>query len=377
MSKTMEKIQVLKPYYRVDECLNEIKECLDIGWTGMGFKTESFEEEWKSYTGLSNAHFINSATSGLHLALHILKKEHAWEDGDEIITTSLTFVSTNHAIKYENLKPRFADVDDSLNLNPESIAKNINDKTRAIIFVGIGGNSRNLAETIKIAKKHGLKVILDAAHMAGSKIDNSHVGQGVDVSVFSFQTVKNLPTADGGMICFQSNELDKKCRKISWLGIDKDTFNRSHEGTYRWDYNVDEVGFKYHGNSIMAALGKVALKYLDEDNAYRVQLCNEYVKALDGRVKYIKHDNGSSRHLFQIVVENREHVINELYKRNIFVGVHYKNNTRYKPYEGTQLDNSEYYSERVLSLPLHLNLNKEHIKYIGSNLIDIIKQSGT
>lgn len=372
----MEKIQVLKPYYRVDECLNEIKECLDIGWTGMGFKTESFEEEWKSYTGLANAHFINSATSGLHLALHILKKEHAWEDNDEVITTSLTFVSTNHAIKYENLKPRFADVDDSLNLDPESIVQNINDKTRAIIFVGIGGNSKNLAETIKIAQKHDLKIILDAAHMAGSKIGNSHVGQGVDVSVFSFQTVKNLPTADGGMICFQSNELDKKCRKLSWLGIDKDTFNRSHEGTYRWDYNVDEVGFKYHGNSIMAALGRVALRYLDEDNEYRNQLCDEYIKELDGRVKHITHDDGSSRHLFQIEVENREHIINELYNRNIFVGVHYKNNTHYKPYLGTKLDNSEYYSERVLSLPLHLNLNKEHIKYISKTLIDIIENSG-
>ena len=89
-------IQLFRPVYRVDEILNEIKECLEIGWTGLGYKTVEFEEKWKEYTGLSNAHFLNSATSGLHLAIKILKDELGWGENDEIITTPLTFVSTNH-----------------------------------------------------------------------------------------------------------------------------------------------------------------------------------------------------------------------------------------------------------------------------------------
>src|SRR3990167_8071415 len=107
----MKKIQLFVPAYHIDECLAEIRQCLEIGWTGLGFKTAEFEEAWKKYTGLPNAHFLNSNTIGLHLVVKIYKTKLGWQDGDEIITTPLTFVSTNHAILFENLKPIFADVD--------------------------------------------------------------------------------------------------------------------------------------------------------------------------------------------------------------------------------------------------------------------------
>ena len=119
----MKKINVLKPKFRIQETLDSIRECLEKGWTGMGYKTEQFENEWCKYTDLPHSLFINSNTSGLHLALNVLKKNNNWKDGDEIITTPLTFISTNHSIKYENLKPVFADVDDSLCLDPVSVEK--------------------------------------------------------------------------------------------------------------------------------------------------------------------------------------------------------------------------------------------------------------
>ena len=97
MDMNTNKINVLKPKYRTDEILDSIKDCLNIGWTGMGYKTIEFEKAWKEYTGLPNAHFINSGTSGLHLALNLFKKKYSWEDGDEVITTALTFISTNHS----------------------------------------------------------------------------------------------------------------------------------------------------------------------------------------------------------------------------------------------------------------------------------------
>jgi len=367
----MKNIQVLKPKYRTDECLVEIKECLDIGWTGMGFKTIEFENQWKTYTGLPYAHFLNSATVGLHLAIKILKEKYHWQDNDEIITTSFTFISTNHAIAYENLTPCFADIDDSLNLNPESVKAKINSKTKAIIFVGIGGNTQNLLEVIKIAKDNNLKIILDAAHMAGSRIDGQHVGFDVDVSVFSFQAVKNLPTADSGMICFNNEEDDKQARELSWLGINKDTYNRSNEGSYKWDYTVNAVGYKYHGNSIMAALGIVGLKYLDEDNQFRRDLAHRYIENLEGKVNYIKHEsNQTSRHVFQVVVENREAIIQHLSDNNIYPGVHYRQNTEYNPFKtDNNLEKSKYYSEHILSLPLHLELNFKDIDHICNILL--------
>ena len=97
----MEKIQLFVPTYHVQECLDEIKECFEIGWTGLGFKTVRFEEEWVKYTGLPHAHFLNSNTSGLHLAIKLFKEERKWKVGDEIITTPISFVSSNHVILFE------------------------------------------------------------------------------------------------------------------------------------------------------------------------------------------------------------------------------------------------------------------------------------
>lgn len=363
----MKKIQVLKPYYRVNECLEEIRECLEIGWTGMGFKTIDLENKWKEYTSLNNAYFINSATSGLHIAVKMLKDEYNWDSESEIITTPFTFVSTNHAILYENLTPVFADIDDSLNLNPQKVEEKITSKTKAIIFVGIGGNAKNFLEIKKIANKYNLKIILDAAHMAGTKINGKHVGYDTDVTVFSFQTVKNMPTADSGMVCFKDDNLDKKTRVTSWLGINKDTFSRSNEGTYKWYYDVSNVGYKYHGNSIMASLGLVALKFLDEDNQRRRDIANKYIETLGNKIKYIEHkDCESSRHLFQIVVENREEVIKKLQENHIYPGVHYVDNTYYAPYsaETNVCLKSRYYTDRVLSLPVHLELTEKDIEFI-------------
>ena len=278
-------IQVLKPKFHVEECIEQVRECLEKGWTGLGFKTVEFENKWKEYTGHENAHYLNSATVGLQLAVEILKKENGWNNGDEIITTPITFVSTNHAILYENLVARFADVDEYLCLDPVDVEKKINEKTRAVIFVGYGGRVGKLDKIIEICRKHNLKLILDAAHMAGTRVNGVFPGtfDGVDVTVYSYQAVKNLPTADSGMICFKNAEYDEICRKLTWLGINKDTYARtSTQGSYKWKYDVDYLGYKDHGNSIMAGIALVQLKYLDEDNAYRRKLAAIYDSLLSG-----------------------------------------------------------------------------------------------
>jgi len=116
-------VQLFVPTFQIEECLKEIRECLEKGWTGLGFKTIQFEEAWKTYSGLPHAHFVNSATAGLHLAVNVLKKRLGWQDGDEIISTPITFVSTNHAILYEKLKPVFADVDEFVCLDPKDVKR--------------------------------------------------------------------------------------------------------------------------------------------------------------------------------------------------------------------------------------------------------------
>src|SRR5437867_4235492 len=218
-------LHLFVPVFRVDECLAGIRECLETGWTGLGFKTIEFEEAWKRYTRLPHAHFVSSATAALHLAVRLLKDRFGWRAGDEVISTPLTFVSTNHAILYEGLRPVFADVDEYLCLDPESVASRITPRTRAVVFVGLGGNAGRLDAVAALCRDRGLQLIVDAAHMTGTRVNGRHVGGEGDASVFSFHAVKNLPTADAGMICFADGELDAAVRHWTWLGIDKDTYS--------------------------------------------------------------------------------------------------------------------------------------------------------
>ena len=377
----MRNINLFVPKFRNEEITEHINECLDKGWTGLGFKTQQFEEAWKEYTKLPNAHFLNSSTSGLHLAVKILKDANKWKEGDEIITTPLTFISTNHAIIYENLKPVFADVDEFLCLDPKSVESKITKKTKAVIFVGIGGNSGRIEEIVKICKKHKIKLILDAAHMAGTfiNIDGSvkHAGNESDVSVFSFQAVKNLPTADSGMICFKNGDYDSLARKLSWLGIDKDTYQRTNDkGSYKWEYEVVDAGYKYHGNSIMASMGLVGLKYLDTDNSYRRKICEVYElhfnKAGIESIKQSRSTEISSRHLYQIRVKNRNKIMEYLNSQGIYPGVHYRDNTNYSLYSKQKgnCPTSQNISEEIISLPLHMRLSEEDIRYVIDKVIE-------
>jgi len=380
----MEPIHIFRPKFRTDEIIEELRDCFDKGWTGMGYKTVEFEDAWSEYTKLENSYFISSNTVGLHLALRVLKQIEGWSDGDEIVTTPLTFVSTNHTILYENLKPVFADVDETLCLDPVSVINKINNKTRAVMFVGMGGNSGKLDQIANICKENDLKLILDAAHMAGTFVNYDkegeplHVGHEADVTVFSFQAVKNLPTADSGMICFRDSNNLELCRKLGWLGIDKDTFSRlSGKGIYNWKYEVPEIGFKYHGNSVMASIGLVQLKYLDQDNINRNVLAKIYDKLLSEKNKIIIIDKSeycfrSSRHLYQIRISDpsrkkgknlRDKVVEYMHKKNIFPGVHYRDNTTYPMYKYAEGEcpNARTYSKEILSLPLHLGLKEEDV----------------
>ena len=328
-------IQVLKPKFHIDECLDAVRECLEKGWTGMGFKTVQFEEAWKEYTGHKYAYYINSNTVGLHLAVKILKMENNWQDGDEIISTPITFVSTNHAILYENMHAVFADVDEYLCLDPIDVEKKITKKTKAIIFVGYGGRFGQLDKIIEICKKHNLKLILDAAHMSGTRVNGVTPGtmDGVDVTVYSYQAVKNLPTGDSGMICFKDEKSDKLARQLAWLGINKDTYARSNKGTYSWKYDVDYLGYKYNGNAIMAAIGLVQLKYLYSDNERRREIVKKYTEGFKNN-KNIKivpanYPDECSYHLFELQVPDREALLDFLSKNEINCGVHYRDNTEY------------------------------------------------
>ena len=211
--------------------------------------------------------------------------------------------------------------------------------------------------------------------MSGTRVDGRHVGYDADVTVFSFQAVKNLPTADSGMICFADKEDDERARKLSWLGINKDTYARTTtQGAYKWMYDVEEVGFKYHGNSIMAGIGLVQLGYLDQDNAYRRQLAKWYSEGLakHPNVRVVEHSARceSSRHLFQVRLKNRDEVMMALNEHEVFPGVHYRDNTQYRMYAHGQgmCPNAHQASAEILSLPMHLGVTAHDVAKISDLL---------
>lgn len=365
-------IQVLKPKFHVDECLDAVRECLEKGWTGMGFKTVEFEEAWKEYTGHKYAYYLNSNTVGLHLAVKILKMKNGWSDGDEIISTPITFVSTNHAVLYENMHVTFADVDQYLCLDPIDVARKINSKTKAVIFVGYGGRVGQLDKIIDICRNHHLSLILDAAHMSGTRVNGVCPGtwDGIDVAVYSFQAVKNLPTGDSGMICFAKEDNDALARKLAWLGINKDTYARANTGTYKWMYEVDYLGYKYNGNAIMAAIALVQLKYLDEDNVRRREIVKMYNDGFKDNPKIgivpAPHPDECSYHIYELIVPDREALLAELAKHDISAGVHYRDNTEYSMYryaKGT-CPRAQQISEHIITMPLHMWLSDEDVQKI-------------
>jgi len=374
-------IQLFNANFQIEECLAQIRECLEKGWTGMGFKTVEFEEAWKKYTGLKHAYYLNSATAGLNMAVETLKEKYGWADEDEIITTPMTFVSTNHAIMLGHMKAVFADVDNTLCLDPVDVKEKITDKTRAIMYVGFGGNIGKFNEIVDLARSHGLKLILDAAHLAGTRVNGEIPGREADIVVYSFQAVKNLPTGDSGMICCKDRDCDEVVRKKAWLGINKDTYTRSVHlgGSYRWKYDVEYVGNKYNGNAVMASIALAQLPYLDRDNAYRRQIAAWYTTGFRNYPSEIKlidisANCESSCHLFQIVVENRDGLLKYLNENEIYPGVHYVDNTEYRMYAYAQgtCKKASYYSNHIMSLPIHLKLSYNDIQYIIKKVVEYV-----
>ena len=307
-----------------DEEIGAVAEVLKSGWIGLGPKTKEFEERFAEYIRTKYAVALNSCTAALHLALNVLGI-----DSGEAMTTPITFVSTAHAIIYNNASPIFADVqEDTLNIDPHDIERKITAKTEAIIPVHYGGHPCDMDEILDITNEHNLYVIEDAAHACGADYKGKKAGSLGDIGCFSFHAVKNLATGDGGMITTNDKEMYEKLLKLRWLGINKSTYQRDAKG-YSWYYDVKSVGFKTHMNDITAAIGLVQLKKLDKMNAKRREIVKKYNEALEDldwiETPIEKEHVKSSLHNYAIKVNrgDRNELIAYLAEKGVSAGVHY------------------------------------------------------
>ncbi len=359
-------IPVFKPSFGEEE-LEALREPFKTGWIGLGPKTREFEERFAEYIGVKFAVALNSGTAALHLASKVLNIE-----GMEVITTPMTFISTNHVILYSHGIPVFADIEaDTLNIDPMQVKNLVTSKTKAIVVVHYGGHACDMDPILELAKEKNIYVIEDAAHGCGGKYKGQKLGSLGDLACFSFHAVKNMSTGEGGMITTDDPELYGRLMKLRWMGISRDTWSREEKDRkYSWYYNVEEVGFKYHMNDIPAAIGLVQLRKLDKMNQRRRELAEKYNKGLTGlnwlKTPVVKSYAEPSYHNYVIKAEKRDQLNIYLQEKGISTGVHYIPNNHYDmyhPFRG-QTPVSDTVWKKVLTLPLFPDLKDEEVDFI-------------
>lgn len=355
-------ITIYKPKLYTKEILTELEPVLDSGWVGLGPKVKEFETELCKKVGAKYFSALNSCTSALHIALKLLNLE----PGAKVLTTPITFVSTNHVILYEGLEPVFCDVEPLTgNMDANFAEQAIKDyDIKAIIVVHNGGYPADMDAFNALRDKYNIPIIEDCAHAFGAMYKGKRIGEGDNICVWSFQAVKNLCTGDGGALSMNSEELYKRTNVLRWLGIDRDTVSRS-SGGYNWKYDVVETGYKYHMCDIMATIGLVQLRHIDEDNARRKHIADRYYNEITNCTKPSYDLDRNSSYWFAPIFVDQTLVYDHLVKSEIFPSVHFMRNDNYRMYKDcikiNECKNARFYEEHVLSLPIHLYLTDEQI----------------
>lgn len=258
-----------------EEEINEVVDTLRSGWVTTGPKTKQFEDNFASYLGGNvQALAVNSATSGLHLALEAV----GIGPGDEVIIPSYTFTATAEVIRYLNATPVFVDsCEETFNICPFAVEKAITEKTKAIIPVHFAGLSCDMDALIAIARKYNLKIVEDAAHAFPTKYKGQLIGTlDTDVTVFSFYANKTMTTGEGGMLVSRNQQIIERCKVMRLHGISRDAFDRYQSKTPAWYYEVVAPGFKYNMPDISAAIGLQQLKKIDRFQVLRENLARRY-----------------------------------------------------------------------------------------------------
>jgi UDP-4-amino-4,6-dideoxy-N-acetyl-beta-L-altrosamine transaminase len=372
------------PYSFGKEEIMEVVNTLKSGWITTGPKVQIFEKTVKHYVGCKYTAALNSCTAGLHLSLIAAGVGR----GDEVITTPFTFAATANVIMHVGATPVFVDIQkDTYNINPDLIEKAITKKTKAIIPVHYGGHPCDMDEILKIAKKHNLAVIEDAAHAIGAKYRGKNIGTISDFTVFSFYATKNITTAEGGMVCLKSAYLKKKIKIIGLHGMNRDAWKRYGKGGY-WYYEIKYPGFKYNMTDIQASLGIHQIKKLNKFINRREKIAKSYDKLFKDlpEIKipairsYVKH----ARHLYSILIDldklkiNRDQFFKALDAENIGTSVHfipvhlhpyYKNTFGYKKGDYPV---AEHVFERIISLPMHPAMSKKDLQDVVKAVRKII-----
>ena len=355
-----------------DDDIDAVVSALKSDFLAQGPRVAEFEEALCNYTGALHAITFNSATSALHAAYSVL----GIKEGDEIITTPISFVATSNMFVTLGAKPIWCDVKLDGNIDEKRIEALITPQTKAIVPVDFAGKPVEI-ETIKdIAKKHNLFVIQDSSHALGSSVDGKKIGSFADMSIFSFHAIKPITTSEGGAIVTDNAEFAEKLRLFRSHGIVKKEL---------WNSDMGSMGYNLRMTEVAAALGISQLKKLDRF----IQKRNEIATYFDERfakeklflTQKIQPNQISSHHLYPVILNPelhcpKENIFKELQERGLGVQVHYKpiyQNSFYQEKFGEvalPVANDFYRSE--LSIPCNQSMSMEDAVYVADTFLDTI-----
>lgn len=361
-----------------------VVEVLRSGWITTGKKCQAFEEAFCTYTGCRHAVALSSATGGMHLLLAALDIK----EGDEIITPSMTWVSTVNLICLAGATPVFADIDrDSLMVTARTIEPCLSPRTRLIIPVHFAGASLDLDPIREIGRIHTIPVAEDAAHSLGTRYGSEPIGK-TGTSIFSFHPIKAITTGEGGMFCSDDQALADRVRRLKFHGLGVDAYDRTMQGRSP-QAQVIEPGYKYNLPDMAAALGLSQLMRVDEMNGKRRALALRYLELLSDvdeiRPLAVPPDPDTHAwHLFIVRLDtrqkglDRDRFINELKARNIGAGIHFRavhSQSFYAadtPLAPGGLSNTDWNSERIFSLPLFPDMSLEDVADVVHAIKEIL-----
>jgi UDP-4-amino-4,6-dideoxy-N-acetyl-beta-L-altrosamine transaminase len=347
--------------------IKEVEKVLRSDWLTQGPKVEEFEKSIAEYCGVKYAVAVSSGTAALHSAYAVA----GIKAGDEVITTPLTFAGTANMLVFCGAKPVFADVEnDTGNIDPNLIERLITKKTKAIVPVDFAGHPCDYDKIFKIAKKHRLLVLEDAAHSLGSEHKGRKVGSFADMTILSFHPVKTITTGEGGMVLTNDEHFYKKLKVFRHHGMVK----KPKMGG--WYYQIERPSFNYRVTDIQCALGISQMKKINKFISRRRKIVaryNEEFKNIEGlTVPAEKNYAVSAWHIYPLRFEgyNRKKMFDNLRRHGIGVQVHYiplnlqpfyKRNFNYKKGDFPRAE--KYYSQAI-SLPLFPKMNEEEINRV-------------
>lgn len=353
-----------------DEEIAAVEQVLRSGWITTGPKSQALEEQFADYVGCQHAVALSSATGGMHITLLAL----GIGPGDEVITPSQTWVSTANMISLLGAKPVFVDVDrDTLMTDAARIEAAITPRTKAIIPVHYAGAAFDLDPLYALADKHGIAVIEDAAHAAGTRYKGRPVGaQGT--AIFSFHAIKNMACAEGAMFVTDDEALASRVRMLKFHGLGVDAYDRLTGGR-KPQAQVMEPGFKYNLADINAAIALVQLQRLDAINARRAELAAAYRQKLEGLpvqpLAVPAYAQTHAWHLFILRIDSercgmdREAFMKGLQDQGIGTGIHFiatHLHTWYRQRDpDLYLPDTEWNSARLCSIPLFPDMSDQDL----------------